>query len=344
MNICLVFLGDLLPAYVQANISYLKETFPSKKIWLLSDNVDNLEIASKLSINIWKCSNPLLSWPALKDSELDLNFRNGFYFYALGRFSALDEFMRNNSNESVLHIEADVWLAPNFPFHQIDQIKEDIAFPLERKSVAIPSTVYIKNRNAMSHLFNFLNNAIMQGCTPIDMFLLALYATENPSKVHILPTVVSEPTAFNPNIDEETKKIILQNQKYYNGIFDSSTWGQYLFGIDPKNYLGIRLVYHEQKNHAVSIKSIRLKVDEYGNICLNCGNTNAYLYSMHIHSKDARAFLPTRNAFLQKRIDEIRSRTKYEFSVSVLFRTMSVNLLINFMKIICNKLKLSFRL
>lgn len=344
MNICLVFLGDLLPEYVKANISYLKESFPSEKIWLLSDNERSLEIASKLSIQVWKCSNPILSWPALKDSELDLKFRNGFYFYALGRFSILDEFMESHSNESVLHIEADVWLAPNFPFHQIDQIKEEIAFPLERKSMAIPSTVYIKNRGAMSHLFSFLNDAVVQGRAPIDMFLLSLYATENSDRVHILPTAMNDPAAFNPSIDKETKETILKNHKYYDGIFDSSTWGQYLFGIDPKNYLGIRMVYHEQKNHAVSVKSIRLKVDEHGNIFLSQGNSNAYLYSLHIHSKDLRIFLPTRTAFLQKRIDEISSSTKYEFSVSVFLKSISFKALNNFLKIIWNKVKLIFRL
>jgi hypothetical protein len=252
--------------------------------------------------------------------------------------------MGSHSDESVLHIEADVWLAPNFPFYQINQIKEEIAFPLERKNVAIPSTVYIKNREAMSHLFCFLTDALVKGRTPIDMFLLSLYATENPGRVHILPTVMNEPTAFNPNTDKETKKTILKNNKNFDGIFDSSTWGQYLFGIDPKNYLGIRMVYHEQKNHAVSVKSIRLKVDEYGNIHLSNGKAAAYLYSLHIHSKDIRIFLPNRTAFLKKRINEIRSSTKYEFSATILFRTFSFKILKNFLKIVWNKAKSGSRL
>ena len=231
MNICLVYLKTALPHYVEANISYLRRTFPAEKIWLISDNDSNLEIAKKLGLNAWKCTNPVLDWEALKNSDLDLKFRDGFYSYALGRFHSLNEFMKIFPSESVLHIEADVWLAPNFPLRKIEKIQEEVAFPLEQKGVAIPSTVFIQNSLSMSRLLSFLTESLSMGRTPIDMFLLPLYREFFPNRVHIFPSAVPLGDGFKLDVDLFTRNEMCSNFQYYNGIFDSSTWGQYLFGI-----------------------------------------------------------------------------------------------------------------
>ena len=332
MNICLVYLGDSFPAYVKANILYLKRTFPDKKIWFLSDNEKSLRIASKLNVKTWRCDNPLSNWAELRNSELDFSFRKGFYPYTLGRFSALNDFMKNHIDESVLHIEADVWLAPNFPFDLLDKINEEIAFPLERKNVAIPSTVFFKNQASISHLFKFLTIALKDGITPIDMFLLATYAATYPKLVHILPTAARESTAFNSLIDSDTNNLVSKNFENYSGIFDSSTWGQFLLGIDPKNYLGIRLIYHTQKNHAIKTSNAYISIDDKGNIKLRQGKTDLNLYSLHVHSKDLRIFQTEGSKLLKKRVTEIRSRTKYEMNFGVMINYFSIKLLIKLIK------------
>ena len=339
MNICLIYLNASLPKYAEVNLSYLKRTFPREKIWLISDSDLNLEIAKKFGLRVWKCTNPLSSWEALRNSGLELNYRGGFYSYSLGRFSALNEFMKSQVNESVLHVETDVWLAPNFPFREIEIIKEDIAFPLEKKGVVIPSTIFIKNSESMLRLFGYLTDALSKGFTPIDMFLLSLYENTFPERVHILPSVFPENLGFNASVDVETKNKILLNHRNYEGIFDSSTWGQFLFGIDPKNYLGIRMIYRVQEKHAAKIKGIGFQITSEGNIALIRGSTRIFLYSLHIHSKDVRVFLKDEHRFFRDRIQGNSYRTKYEFIPTIFLNYFSLRLFVHLLNIVWTRVR-----
>ena len=328
-----------MPKYAEANISYLQRTFPREKIWLISDNDLNLEIGKRFGLKVWKCTNPIISWEALRNSGLDLNYREGFYSYSLGRFSALNEFMKSQTNESVLHVEADVWLAPNFPFREIENIKEEIAFTLEQKGIVIPSTIFIKNSESMLRLFAYLTEALSKGFTPIDMFLLSLYENTFPERVHILPSVFPDKLGFNDSLDVETKNQILLNHRKYEGIFDSSTWGQFLFGIDPKNYLGIRMIYKVQEKHAAKIKGVRFQITSEGNLALIRGSTHIFLYSLHIHSKDVRVFLENEHRFFRDRIQGNSYRTKYEFSPIIFLNYFSLRLFVRLLNIVWTRVR-----
>jgi hypothetical protein len=337
MNICLIYLGNKLPAYFRANIAYLNRTFPKEHIWLITDNKENLDIATDLGIRTWLCSNPLLSWEALRNSELDLGFRNGFYSYALGRFFVLNAFMQKHPSQSVLQIEGDVWLAPNFPFSEISQITQEVAFPLERKDVVIPSTVFVKNFKASSNLLEFLTTSLASGATPIDMFLLSKYAIHFPQRVQILPSAFTNLVGFNQGTDKYTKVQISKNNYIYNGIFDSSTWGQYLFGIDPRNYLGVLILFHNQKGHAVNPSKYYFSLLDSGSIEISLGAKRTFLYSLHIHSKDVRIFLPGASQFIEERILESHKKKKvYEFHLSDIFRFFSIKKSFSFLKLFWN--------
>jgi hypothetical protein len=337
MNICLIYLGDKLPAYLSANITYLHRTFPKEHIWLITDNKENIEKATELGIRTWLCSNPLSSWESLRNSELDLEFRNGFYSYALGRFFVLYEFMQKHPEQSALQIEADVWLAPNFPFNEISQITQEIAFPLERKDVVIPSTVFIKNCQASSNLLEFLTTSLASGATPIDMFLLSAYAKYFPHRVQVLPSALTSPIGFNENTDNYTKVQISMNNYIYNGIFDSSTWGQYLFGIDPRNYLGVLILFHNQNGHAINPSKYYFSLLDSGSIEVSIGGERTFLYSLHVHSKDIRIFLPDSSNFIKERILESRKKKKvYEFHLLDIFKFFSIKKLFFFLKIFWN--------
>ena len=337
MNICLIYLGTKLPAYLMANIAYLHRTFPKEHIWLITDNKENIDIATDLGIRTWLCSNPLLSWESLRNSELDLEFRNGFYSYALGRFFVLNEFMQKNPGQSALQIEADVWLAPNFPFKEISQITQEVAFPLERKDVVIPSTVFIKNFKASSNLLDFLTTALVSGATPIDMFLLSAYAKHFPHRVQILPSALTNLVGFNEDTDNYTKEQISRNNYIFGGIFDSSTWGQYLFGIDPKNYLGVLILFHNQKSHAINPSKYYFSLLDSGSIEVSLGAKKTFLYSLHIHSKDLRIFQLGASHFIRKRILESHKKKRaYEFHLSNIIRFFSIKKLFFFLKIFWN--------
>ena len=337
MNICLIYLGNPLPKYAKENFMYLRRTFPQEKIWLLSDNLDNLNFASSLEIGAWKCSNALSSWQALKESELDHNFRRGFYSHALGRFAALNEFMRVQPDESALHIESDVWIAPNFPFSEIRKINQEVAFPLERKNVAIPSTLFLKNSKSMEKLFEFMTTRIRKGFPPIDMFLLAEYIEQFPNRVHILPTFLADPSMFMSNLDHQTQIRLLKNAEKYHGVFDSSTWGQYFFGIDPRNTHGIKVLFHIQKSHVFDPSIPKVAILSDGCIELTSGLQKKYLYSMHIHSKNRRVFTSSSRKFIRKiLVKSKRGKVVYSltaFSIVEIFRfTFFIFLIKHFFK------------
>ena len=332
MNICLVYLGNRLPKYARENFSYLQRTFPTEKIWLLSDSLENLKFASNLGIRVWKSSKTLDGWKALKNSELDHEFRNGFYSHALGRFAALNDFMQLRPKESLLHIESDVWIAPNFPFSEIRKINQEVAFPLERQDRAIPSTLYLKNSRSMSKLFQFMTDRLRNGFPAIDMFLLAEYFNVFPERVHILPSFLSDPSVFNLNLDYKTQKQLLKNSDKYAGVFDSSTWGQYFFGIDPRNTHGIKVLYRVQENHVFNPSIPEVTILPNGCVQVTSKMQRKFLYSMHIHSKDKRIFLQSSHNFIQNALmNSRRQKVLYRltvFSIREFFRASSYTYLI----------------
>lgn len=246
----------------------------------------------------------------------NLSFWGGFWFLTIKRFFLLHKFMEETGGSDVLHVESDVLLLPEFPFEALIRLDCELAFPLVDDQHAAASVMYIKNFDAINKLVDYIDSDQLSH-DDTDMKILAKYAKEN-SKVKVLPSIV------------ECKTFESKTNELFEGIFDGATYGQYLFGLDPKNNLGRRTLFkplygHYAQAYAYSYKVV-MKNRRYGLRVVNTDGGEYPIYNLHIHSKDLRAFELEleRPQFLIQRCQQAKfGKVKIEFLPLVFLRNFS---------------------
>ena len=150
--IVLVYLNAYLPKYAVRNLQYLEETFPGREIFVL---VDEHRYAKKIyNFNRTK-------FVVLSDLKTELSglrvltthptgFRDDFWNVTIARFFAIEKFMVAHNIDSVFHFEADVLVAPYFPFSELEKVKQKIAFPKVSNTSAAASVFYVNGAKVLS--------------------------------------------------------------------------------------------------------------------------------------------------------------------------------------------------
>jgi hypothetical protein len=231
------------------------------------------------------------------------------------RFFLLQEFIEKTGSCDVLHVESDVILMPNFPFKTFTGLECDLAFPMVDAQHAAASVMYIKNHEAIESFINFIDSEKLRH-DDTDMRILVKYAKEN-SNVCILPSRIES------EISGEGRKSV------FEGVFDGATYGQYLFGLDPRNNLGRRTLFQPLSNHHVKAHNYSYEVtiinQRYG-LQVSSKNGQKYpIYNLHIHSKDLRAFMIKLDepAFLNHRCKQASAgKIKVEFVPMIFLREL----------------------
>lgn len=270
LNIVLVYLGNKSPKYLEVNLEYLNAEFPGLKTWLITDDLSVSQRLITRGFNVWFYESSLNAWSEIYENmNFPKYFRNGFWFLTLKRFKALEAFMTEHKG-SVLHVEADVFLLPKFPFQYFFEIEEDLAFPMVSKGYGIASTLFIKNVKAIENFNQFILNLSKSDPDLIDMTALSKYADKYPESVQILP---SGPTT----------------SPHKSGYYDGAAFGTFLFGQDPRNRRGLSLKYSKIDWHAEDIENMNFTLvnDE---LYVKYMNEQSRVYSLHLHSKEAKNF------------------------------------------------------
>jgi len=317
VHIVLVYSGKRLPEHHLANVRLLSKTFPAKDVITVVDHREAQNQLRKRNFSSYLVNYEIEAFNKLKD-RLSHNEKalNGFWYKTIKRFYMLREFMKSESVFPVLHIESDVILFPNFPFERLSAFAADLAYPFVTESSAAASIFFVRSVKALEGFLTFAESDSLVN-TDTDMTLLARYA-ENHS-VTILPTLVPDQAA-------ESKLFPFGlEQSGFGGIFDAATYGQFLFGLDPRNNFGLRKVFSRPTSHLASPQELTFwfsKNDKSLNVTTSSGSTLP-LFNLHIHSKDLRAFSESFDDanFLRKRCDSnmIKSRFELDLKALVLF-------------------------
>lgn len=325
MQIVLTYSGSTWPKYLLANLQYLKSTFPEHEVILLMDNIDfpseYKEFAECIVID--KVS------PQMQEISSNLNhdpdFWSGFWYRTISRFFLLHSHMQRHPNRSVLHIEADVLLLPDFPFCKFDTLNLGLAYPAINESHGVASVFYVRDSNSLKLFLDFCTERAKDSPTATDMTMLADYAKFS-KDVQILPSLLpcSENTT---DVNSLHHRSFHKTSNIFGGIFDGATIGQYLFGLDPRNNLGIRTVFSEISGHFLRPKSLTFNLSfDSGSWKLNLSDSLGHslpIYCLHIHSKDKRAFFKESShvpTFLMRRVTQSRKgKVRSELVPSVIF-------------------------
>lgn len=270
LNIVLVYLGNRPPSYVRSNLNHLRIQFPGATTWLITDSENIKKHFERRGHNVWLFQKSSGVWSDI-DAKMNFprEFRGGFWFLTLKRFKAIEDFMLQNPS-ALLHVEADVFLMPNFPLTEISSIEKNLAFPSVGVGYAIASTFFVRTRNAIKDFNDFVESSSKENPNAIDMTLLYEYANAYPDRVELLPS--------GPSYKGKTK-----------GYFDGAAFGTFLTGQDPRNFRGVRIKYSQVDWHSDKISDLDFAI--VGNELISIlGETKLPIYSLHIHSKKAKLF------------------------------------------------------
>lgn len=322
MDISIVYLGNKLPRYLLKNLIYLKLTFPNEKFVFISDNEVSLAKVKKIGFEIWKF-NSLANYQEKYKGllEHDYEFRSNFWFNTLARFFAINEYMYEHSTNSHLHIEADNFLFPNFPFDYFRNCANTLSFPLESKDMGVASILFIPDLNSAKILVEFSINEMLINSKATDMTILGAISNSTEYKVNrlgVIPKELMHSLRFTENAEYFTSNLDLI------GLFDAITHGQYLLGIDPRNFRGIRKVYLSVPSHELQANKLHYKYSiEDESIILTNGIHHWPIYNLHNHSKDLRMYSKEKRAkILQRRIQQNRGVVKNEYLPSVFAQSL----------------------
>lgn len=270
LSIALVFLGNKLPKYVRANLEYLSHTFPLANIWLLTDSQETKKKIEKSGHNAWLFVDSDSYWlEIVQKMNFPSEFRRGFWFLTLKRFKALEIFMHEH-NGLLLHVEADVFLMPNFPIENILRISKEMAFPIVGSGYAIASTMFLRDSDAIKKFNHFVEKQTKVNANAIDMTLLFEYWQQFPERVEILPS--------GPDHEDNA-----------SGYFDGAAFGTYLIGQDPRNFRGYTLKYSPIEWHSDKVERFEYRISGDSLLVGNDGIEKP-LYSLHVHTKNPKLF------------------------------------------------------
>lgn len=261
----------------------------------------------KNGIKIFRCNALSNEFSTFKSKTAHpIDFRNGFWFKTIARFFAIKQFMKVYP-ESILQIEADVWISKEFPFKSFEMISGEIAYTMETGLTGSAAILWIKNFESSSKLCAITEQMIESDPNTTDMRILGEIALEKKMEVTFLPT--------NPESNSSH-----ENGNFSNYLFDPLSYGIYFLGEDPKNHRGVRKYGQTYENHLLKPSALKIYFNEANQIKISSLESfkDFTLVNLHNHSKDLRVFKTNSSQKLLKiKINSFRKRNEIVFPIFI---------------------------
>lgn len=287
MEIVFVHLGSRIPKHLRLNLRRTSELFPEKKIVLITDQTlhlpkGNYRVERVISHDDFDLASRSLNHP--------LEFRNGFWISTLLRLTAVARFAQLAS-QPILHVESDVILSRDFPFKKLENLGEVASFPLVSPGQAVASILYIGSKSVGTEFSNFIDREVQKNPNTSDMRVLDAFREFSPESVEILPTGPNVPIVYLDSYLTNFLDATRKNLDALGGVFDAIDIGFFLFGEDPRNNRGFRNIRKLDDSSYLRLTTLGFSFDKRREfINLEYAGKSYPLYTLHIHSKDSRAF------------------------------------------------------
>lgn len=272
-----VYLGNPPPRYARDALTFASRGHDGRVV-LLTDADHNIRSDRRYEVirtNSWYDATQFSSFR--KNAKLDPVFMQGFWFHVVERFFVLYQFMQRESLSRLFHAELDVMV---FDLRGVaeacDRTGDGIFGVMDDASRALASLFYVNNLDDFAH---FLQFALQDTHMRNEMEMIGRYIQRFPTRAHALPS--------NPYFENLGTGLAPSNVPDSIGLFDSNTFGHWLFGLDPKT------IKYESKNHfrnemvRFPIEKLRFHVGLFGRkltVSL-AGLPPRQLRTLHVHSK-----------------------------------------------------------
>jgi len=211
-------------------------------------------------------------------------FRNGFWTKTLERFMILEQYVNLEDIGEFFHGELD-----NLFFGLQDVVsiineskKTGIFLPRLDNNHLIASLVYCNDRQELTKFITHLNR---NDNNKNEMELLSNWQKNSLSNVHIIKSLPFNSDQFEINLIDS------KSHKSRKILFDGARYGQWLFGEDPRNRIGIVKNLDENLiKDQLWIKDSKFRFEK-PNLIMQYNNNDFYLANIHIHSKIIRDLL-----------------------------------------------------
>lgn len=279
MNLILVSL-DNFQEYILDNIQHLLRLRVSN-IYVIT----NIQFFTKFekfnSIKLINVDDLHDSYNYCNITNLDKNFRNGFWTLTSLRFFYVYALIKKFDLIDCVHIENDVLLYYNIDILR-DKINDNFIYvPFDTFNRNIASIMYIPN----SHLFKKILDNYDNTKNDMDNFKKIKLDT---GLIHNLPIF---PNIFAISNEE---KFVSENFETFNFIFDAAAIGQFLGGVDPRNIPGDTTGFVNE-TCVIKYNNYRFFWKKDNNnikkpyIIIN--DINYPIFNLHIHSKNLAKFM-----------------------------------------------------
>jgi hypothetical protein len=291
MEVVFVHLGRKIPKHLVANFNSFLARFPELKVKLILS--DSCKVPKSLSADHIYFDNSSLRDRLFVNVSHDLKFREEFWRKSIERILAVCEYQINNLESSILHLESDILVLPNFPFMDFERFNS-IAWQNYNEDRDVASILFIPDNRSSAWLYEKLLEQISTNRTVTDMSALRAIRRDNPTVCHIIPNLPADIVlASNP----EYFSAHLSNVKceQTNGLFDSAQIGMWLLGMDPRNTYGVLRIHNrtilDSGEAPLDPSRLNYSIDNDGrlNAILEDGKTYP-IFSLHVHSKELQIF------------------------------------------------------
>lgn len=327
-----VNLGKDLPTYLTKNIDLIKRTFGDHKVLVVVDEPINLFKLSNIGVTVYRYERKKSVSNLLHGLTLDHAFRNGFWQLTIDRLFAICDVVEKLGLSSVLYIESDVLLLPNFPLTDVWSLK-GLAWPRYNHLRDVPALIHIETPAHAELMSSELLRLFSSNSDLTDMSALHALAETNKEIVNLLPTIKEGLENRNLVTRQEFRRasrIIHSNSDSEGGIFDGASIGMFLTGQDPRNTYGFTMYLNPElslpNESYLNLNQTRFEQESDRLYIRGPESKRIEIYNLHIHSKNDEAFFASTEKFLANLIKRANLGTTYlEFKPKIFLTLLREN-------------------
>lgn len=286
--IVLVHLGSRPPAHLEAQISRLRRQGHDVLV-----AVDSAPVATHVKrhgatavvVDVIEQRNRLA-----KSMGQRMAFRDGFWAQTALRLTALAQ-VHDELGQPVIHIENDVLLHPRLDTTRLAQSGHPLAWGALAPGRDIAAILVTQDATATAALAESVVSDMLDVPDITEMHALAAFSSRRSADVEFLPTSPSDHADyFMKGAPVEVRATLSREAGAWSGVFDVAGIGQYLLGTDPRNRRGRYTLFTDPPDQWIRPSRFAMATDDEGWPVLEVGGESFTVWSLHVHSKDRRAF------------------------------------------------------
>jgi len=213
-------------------------------------------------------------------TNLDKNFRNGFWTLTSLRFFYIYEFMKKYNVYDVIHLENDVLIYYNC---------NEIINLFNKKYVYIPFDTFKRNIASIMYIPSADTFKIV-----LDNYDFTKNDMENFSVIKNKTTLIQNlPIFYTDETVNEEIYFVSNNYNIFGYIFDAAAIGQLLGGVDPRNCEG-NTVGFINETCIIKYNNYKIWFEKINNMnkpFIIIKDKKIPIFNLHIHSKNLNQFV-----------------------------------------------------